>query len=136
MGIKNYPPVRRGTPERFTSAPKVWLRKLCFWPPKGRLDFFCPGGVPSRLPTLPAGLFRPFFNCLNDALSWCVGSGRGELATGAAAGVSVTVSWRRSSSCAARAGEAGVAQGVTQCYIFITLGYRRALRIICAVGVR
>ena len=64
-----YPPVRRGTPVRLTSAPKVWLRKLCFCPPNGRLDFFWPAGAPSRLPTLLAGLFSPSFNCLKDALS-------------------------------------------------------------------
>src|SRR5687767_7757781 len=56
------PPVRRGTPARLTSAPKVWLRPTCLPPPKFWPDFFGEPMFP-KLPPNPceAGLLRLSF---------------------------------------------------------------------------
>src|SRR6185437_13293331 len=71
---QNQPDVRRGTPERVASAPKVWLWPTCLPPPKGRLAFFCFSGVANAPPIAPtAGLFKPALSCLKAADSFFAG---------------------------------------------------------------
>src|SRR5688572_10482631 len=53
-------------PARLTSAPKVWLRPLCWLPPPNPVLPFLLEGAPPRSPPTPwgIGLFKPALSCL------------------------------------------------------------------------
>src|SRR3954470_21275908 len=72
MRLPDHPGVRRGTPARLTSAPKVWLWPTCFPPPKGRLERLLSVGADlSNKLSRPVrcGLARPCLRFLNIELS-------------------------------------------------------------------